>query len=96
MNVTDYIPRDELIELIQDIKGQIDEDYRAFDEDEVPGIQLTVGTSLDDQGYGWQTGDNSYDGGVYGFHTWGVVGVYPDTDPEECADDILGQIADQV
>ena len=83
----------ELIDVIVDVQQQIQDDYRAFEEDEEPGIQLTIGVN-DSGDWNYQTGDNSFTGNAYGYPDWGVVGVYRDSDPDEIAEDILSQLTD--
>ncbi len=110
MTTQTEIERD-LIDLITAVKADIHDDYRAFEEDSEPGIQLTVGATIDRErlddtasgdeilaaitGYDWQTGDNSYSGAAYFHPYWGVVGVYRDSDPAELATEIVRQIIDQ-
>jgi hypothetical protein len=87
--------RHELIELIELIQDNIEPDFRAYEDDDVPGTLLTIGTD-DGSKWGYQTGDNSYTGGAYGYRVWGVAGVYKDSDPADVADDIMAQIDDQL
>ena len=42
--------------------------------------------------WGYQTGDNSYSGGAYGYRHWGVGYVEKDMDIEEVAMDLISQI----
>lgn len=91
-------PRDEIVALIKSVRSDIDDEYRAFEDDEEPGIQLTVGWSdkgsVDSPSWSYQTGDKSFSGGAYGFPHWGVVGVYRDSNVDDVADEILQQLAD--
>ncbi|MCP3665728.1 MAG: hypothetical protein GY696_25075 [Gammaproteobacteria bacterium] len=59
----------------------------ALKVDDIPCLQVTIGVSDDGKTWGYQTGDNSYTGGAYGFPHWGVTYVYPGT----TADDILSE-----
>ena len=70
--------------------------YDCYDEtdDDAIGLQLTIGT--DGSGFGFQTGDNSFTGGAYGFPVWGVSWVTPDTDATELADYIVEEIKEQM
>lgn len=74
----------------------IDYDDPDYDPDwSVPTIQLTVGA--DGEGHddwGWQTGDNSYTGGAYGYQNWAVVSISVDETNKEIVDDILNQLHD--
>ncbi len=81
--------------LIQVVKADIQDDYRAFEMDNVPGIQLTIG-STDGKDWGWQTGDNSYTGGTYGYAFWSVEGVYRDTNCRELAAQMVREVKDQI
>jgi hypothetical protein len=54
------------------------------------GMQLTIGTNGD--GWGWQTGDNSFSGGAYSYPHWAVVHIFADTEAVELAKDALDQI----
>jgi hypothetical protein len=86
----------DLLPLVKNVKSHIADDYRAFDEDEIPGIQLTVGWDQDSGEWDYQTGDNSYSGAAYHYPTWGVVGVYRRSNALEVARDIRQQLADGV
>ncbi len=81
--------------LIQVIKADIQDDYRAFEESEEPSIQLTI-ASTDGKEWGWQTGDNSYTGGAYGYAFWAVEGVYRNTNCRELAAQMVGEVKDQI
>mgnify|MGYP000474689750 CR=1 FL=1 len=89
------IPKRDLRELVLSVKGEIDDDCLAFEEDDKPGIQLTVG--CDEKGdWNFQTGDNSCSGGAYGFPHWAVVGVYRKSNCTEVAQDLLDQLHDLI
>ncbi len=83
-------PRGELAALVRSV---LCADFRAFEGDETPGICLTVGASLSGK-WSFQTGDNSFTGGAYGFHSWGVAGVYRDSNSFDVADTILDELAE--
>lgn len=89
--------RDALINLFTALKGDIADDYRCSDDpdDDTPGMTVTIGASPDGS-CSYQTGDNSFTGGAYGHPVWGVTSLYRDTAPEDAADDVLDQIADQM
>jgi len=82
--------------LVVAIKGDIEDDFRAYDDDEEPGILLTVGYDPEETAWNFQTGDNSFTGGAYGFPHWGVCGVYRDSDCREVARDIISQIEETI
>lgn len=88
------LTREAMVNLVENVKAHICDEYRAFDEDETPGIQLTVGTNKKQDDWDYQTGDNSFSGGAYRFPFWAVIGVYEDTSPKEAAAEIFGQFND--
>lgn len=82
-----------LSELVRAVKQSICDDYRAFEEEGIPGIQLTV--ACDEKGnWDYQTGDNSYSGAAYHYPHWAVVGVYRRSNSKEVAREIQDQLAD--
>lgn len=82
----------DLTELVRHVKKQIAPEYLAFEGDETPGICLTVGANLDEGSWSWQTGDNSYTGGAYGYPVWAVVGIYRNSNSRELAREIRAQL----
>lgn len=85
----------DLVCLIKAVKKDICPEYRAFDEDGLPGIQLTIGWTPDDGSWHYQTGDNSYSGGAYGHPVWAVGGVYRRTSSVRLARELVDQLAEQ-
>lgn len=77
----------ELAELARDLIPTIHDDYRAYEDadgvNDAPSMLVTIG--VDESGWSYQTGDNSYTGGAYGYRYWGVGGLYRDSDPQEWA-----------
>lgn len=91
----------EVTALLKSLKGDIGDDYRASDdsEDNIPGMCVTVGATPMDNGllsWNFQTGDNSYSGGAYGHHNWGVVSLYRRSNCKELAHDCVDQIAESI
>jgi len=94
----------DLSALVRAVKRTIADDYRADEYDTVPGISLTIGWCAVSQWSGgvyvnagdwsYQTGDNSYTGGAYGYPHWGVVSVYRRSDSRAVARDIRNQLED--
>lgn len=86
----------DLSALVRHVKAcGIGDECRAFEDDMVPGVQLTVG--MNDAGeWSWQTGDNSYTGGAYGYPYWGVVGVYRRSNSRAVARDLQDQLAESM
>ena len=78
--------------LIRAIKAEISDEYRAYPDDNEPGILLTIGAG--ETGWNYQTGDNSYTGGAYGYPWWGVVAVYRDSNSRDLAREAIEQIRD--
>lgn len=86
---------DQLTVLVQELIPTIADDYRTQDQDrddQTPAMDLTIGA--DASGWGFQTGDNSYSGGAYGFATWAVTTLYRDSNPRETAEELIGQLVE--
>ena len=69
----------------------IADDYRASEEDDQPSIQVTFGTNDTRNSWGYQTGDNSFMGGAYGYRHWAVISLYRDSDVAELTKDMFKQ-----
>lgn len=82
--------RAEMIRLIIALIPTIGDEYRAHDESDEPSMQVSVGANA--EGWGYQTGDNSYTGGAYSFENWAVVYLDRESKPETVADDIVSQL----
>lgn len=83
--------------LLVSLKGTICDDYRAEgDEDSpIPSMQVTIGAN--EQGeWSYQTGDNSYTGGAYGFPHWGVIYLTRRSNSTSLARDAIDQIAELI
>ena len=83
--------------LLIDLKADIDDEYRAYDDcdvgDTTPSMLVTIGA--DDSGdWSWQTGDNSYSGGAYGYPHWALVTLTRRANCTELARDAVAQIAE--
>lgn len=85
---------DDLAALVRAVKRTIADDYRASEDDDTPGISLTIGWSDVTGDWSYQTGDNSYTGGAYGYPHWAVVSVYRVTNSRDTARDIRRQLED--
>lgn len=85
----------ELTPLIVALKKTIGDDYRASDDpsDDTPAMELTVGANEAGE-WSYQTGDNSYTGGAYGFPHWAVVTLTRRCNSREVAREIQSQLAD--
>ncbi len=84
----------EIASLLISLKGDIDDDFRASEMDETPGMQVTVSTD-DMQSWNYQTGDNSYSGGCYGDRHWSVIYLYRKSNCADLAKDAVAELADE-
>lgn len=85
--------RPQMVALIKALKREIRDDYRGSGADEnctAPSMDITVGADAD--GWGFQTGDNSFTGGVYGYPTWATVTIHRRSNSREIAEDIISQL----
>lgn len=80
--------------LLMSLKKDIQNDYRAHEDDTIPGMLVTIGAKDTEDGIDWnyQTGDNSFTGGAYGYADWAVVSLHRRSNCQELADDIYDQI----
>ena len=85
-----------LAKLIREVKKDISDEYRAFYEDETPGIQLTIGYNPETKEWSFQTGDNSFTGGAYHYPVWGVAGIYRNSNSRDVATEIYNEIFEQI
>ena len=91
----------ELSALVRAVKKDISDEYRAFEDDDIPGIQLTIGWSPRDEdwaeagSWSFQTGDNSFTGGAYGHSIWAVQGVYRRSNSREVAKALIAELKEQ-
>ena len=87
----------DMVTLARDLIPVIEDDYRCSDDsdDSEPGMQVTIGCecpSADSMSWSYQTGDNSFTGGAYGYAHWGIGYLYRDTIPEDFAAEIVGSL----
>ena len=82
---------EEVEKLLLSFIEEIDDECRASDEDETPGIQITIATN-DGQDFVWQSGDNSYTGSCYHCQHWSVIYLYPDSDCKALAIDAVNEL----
>lgn len=88
-----FPPLKELRKLCVDVKKDIEDDFRAYEDDDEPGILLTVGSD-GRGGWSYQTGDTQYMGSAYGYPHWGQAAVRRDSDCTELARQIRDEIED--
>jgi len=96
MNARFKLPsRSELASLVRSVRSDISPEFRATDDpgDETPAICLTVGADRSGR-WSYQTGDNSFTGGAYGFASWAVVTVDKGANSFALADEILSELGD--
>ena len=85
--------KEEVMELLSDLLSESDAFFWGEEE-----IQITIASNGEtcpvtgSVEWGYQTGDNSYTGGAYGYNHWGVGYIYEDVDIELLAIDLIGQI----
>lgn len=91
---TVFDARSLLTAALAQLQEEIADEYRAFDDDEEPGIQITLACNADGSDFAIQTGDNSFSGVAYGFPIWAVAGLYKDSDCASVVDDLLSQLGD--
>ena len=76
--------------LVTALIATIGDQDRASEDDSESSMQLTVGANR--AGWSYQTGDNSYTGGAYGYSNgWAIVSLYRDSSPSEVAQSIVSQ-----
>ncbi len=81
----------EVRELLISLKSDICDDYRIADDEDLPGIMVTIGYSPNGD-WDYQTGDNSFTGGAYGHPHWAVVYLYRRSNSLELARDVIDQL----
>lgn len=85
--------------LLKTLKKDIGDEYRACEDDDCPGMQVTIGATPQSDGvlhWSYQTGDNSYTGGAYGHAHWGVIYLYRRTNSKEAAHNAVEEIAESI
>lgn len=89
----------EIEALFKSVKKDIQPDYRAHEDDTLPGILVTIGAEKNDDGFfswSYQTGDNSYTGGAYGFPHWAIINLYRRSNCRALALDAVNEILDLI
>ena len=83
--------------VLVELKKTIHDDYRVeCQEDDIPTIQVTIGVDIETGDWNYQTGDNSFTGGAYGYRYWGVGYLTRRSNSRETAKAILDDVANQV
>lgn len=88
--------RNDIESLLKGLKREIGDEYRASEDDTLPGMMVTVGAEPGEDGISWgyQTGDNSYTGGAYGFQHWAVICLYRRSNCKALAADAVQELYD--
>ena len=84
-----------LTRLISSIRASIEPSFLAFDEDDEPGIMLTIGADLDLSGWAYKTGDPSFAGSSDFYPISVSEPVYQDTQPRILAYSIFEQLMEE-
>ena len=85
----------EISSLLVSLKAYIQDDFRASDDDTLPGMQITIGYTPDGS-WDLQTGDNSFSGCAYGHPIWSVNALYRRSNCYDIAREIVNDLKDQV
>lgn len=89
--------RNEIERLLKGLKGGIGDEYRASEGDVLPSMLVTVGAEPKDDGISWsyQTGDNSYTGGAYGFQHWALIYLYRRSNCRDLAKEAVEELLEE-
>lgn len=85
--------------LLKSLKPDIGDECRACEDDDIPGMCVTIGATPNDEGeliWSYQTGDNSYTGGAYSHAHWGVVYLYRRSNCKELAHQAVEEIVESI
>ena len=85
----------ELRKLLIALKADIRDEYRV-DPDDLPGVDVTIGTTADCSNWTYQTGDNSFSGGAYSYPFWGVGRLCRRSNCTELAAQIVADAINQI
>jgi len=87
VHVKSYVPRKDA----SDAKDYIS----PFDGSETPTVDLTVGWNAQTGEWSWQSGDNSFTGGAYGYPIWAVTSVTKMDNSRDVARYLIDQLREQ-
>lgn len=87
------ITKSEIYKLLVALKKDITDEYRCSDDpdDNTPGMTVTFGTNDAQDSWSYQTGDNSFTGGAYGFPHWAVICLFRRSNCKELTDEVFEQ-----
>jgi hypothetical protein len=84
--------------LINELIPTIADEYRSDgqeSDDDTPSMDITVGADASGA-WSYQTGDNSFTGGAYGYAHWGVSTLQRDSKAGDIAEDLAEQIVSAI
>lgn len=81
--------------LLQQLKSTIEDDFRAYDDDDCPGILVTVSTN-DGETWNFQTGSLEFIGPCYWDKYLYSVPIYRDSDCQSLAKEIVHNLRQQI
>lgn len=86
--------RVQMVALIKGLKPTIGDDYRGngCEGSKTPSMDVTIGADVN--GWSYQTGDNSFTGGAYGYRQWATVTIDRRSNSRMVAEDIISQLMD--
>jgi hypothetical protein len=86
----------ELARLLVALKANIGDEYRCTDDqdDDTPGMIVTIGWTPKTGEWNYQTGDNSFTGAAYGHRIWAVIYLYRDSNCRDLARDAQDELAE--
>lgn len=91
--------RKDIEQLLKALKKDIGNEYRASEDDTLPSMVVTIGADEPEVAgeaipWNYQTGDNSYTGGAYGFPHWAVIYLYRRSNCKALAADAVQELAE--
>lgn len=81
----------EIRSLLINLKADIADEYRASEDDTIPGMCVTIATT-DGCEWTYQTGDNSFTGGCYHYRHWSVISLYRRSNCTELAREVVNEL----
>lgn len=85
----------EITSLLVSLKADIGDDFRAHEDDDKPGIQVTIATT-DGNSWSYQTGDTQFMGSAYHYAHWSTVYLYRDSNCRELAREAVEELRGMV
>jgi hypothetical protein len=83
----------DLTALFVSLKKDIGDEYRTeCQEDDIPTMDVTIGWCDKSGDWSYQTGDNSFTGGAYGYPHWAVVCLQRRSNSRELARYVQSQL----